>query len=805
MYKLFLKIATRYLLKNKLYSFINIFGLAIGIASFILVMLYVNYERSYDKFEGSERVHRVYMDYLEGDEWVAGDANSYIVSGPTLQNEFPEIQDFVRFRKMNGIVLTRDNAVFDHNTGALADPSYFSIFDRTLSKGNVQTALKEPYSMVLSETLAQKIFGTEDPIGKTLKMAGAGEEAFTVSGVMDGNVRNTHLKKDFLISFKTFYTWPVFERDWKYTWNQNEYYTYLQIDSNADVAALNEKIMAFEPKGLKNERHHLEPIEDIHLYSNKPYEAEINGSASSVKLLAIIAFITIILSWINYINLSTSKSLERAKEIGVRKVVGARRPQLILQSVVESGLLNIIALVMALIAVFILLPLFNRLVGQELKMDAPQILDLLPYLGFIMLGALLSAFYPAFVLSTYETTKVLKGKVLTTTQGLNLRRGLIIAQFLATITLLTGAFMANKQIRFLQDRPIGADLNNVVSLYGRVLDRENNSQLKGDFYTLCDEIRNNPLVDNVAAAQTFPGDDFSNLNSSFGVIFPNGKEDNKRIWYNYTVQPEYFDVMGMEFAAGAPFTQTASGHSNSIVINERFVRFMGVADPAELIGKTMRFWEQDWPIAGVVKDYHHLGLKTPIEPIIITHNRPMGNLLVKLRKGSLSVAGVTQALEQLEKSWYQMFPRSTFNYTFLDERFQLQYTEDKKFTTAFQIFTILAICIAALGLFGLTSYTVVQRKKEIGIRKVNGATIGQILSLLNRDFVKWVGLAFVAAIPISWYAMDQWLAGFVYRTSMSWWIFALAGVTALAIALITVSWQSFQAAMANPVEALKDE
>ncbi|MEM9144348.1 MAG: ABC transporter permease, partial [Bacteroidota bacterium] len=736
MYRLFLKIATRYLLKNKLYSVINIFGLALGIASFVLIMLYVNYERSYDTFTGSENVHRVYMDYLEGGEWVAGDANSYIVSGPTLQDEFPEIQDFVRFRKMNGIVLTRNNAVFDHNTGALADPSYFSIFDRTLSKGDLQTALEEPYSMVLSETLAQKVFGTEDPVGKTLKIAGAGDEAFTVSGVMEGTVKNTHIKKDFLISFKTFYTWPVFENDWKYTWNGNEYYTYLKVDPNADMVALNEKIMALEPKGLKNERHHLEPIADIHLHSNKPYEAEINGSANSIRLLAIIAFIAIILSWMNYMNLSTSKSLERAKEIGVRKVVGAKRSQLILQALVESGLLNTLAIILALGAVLALLPAFNAFVGQELELNATQIKGLIPYLGFIFLGGMGSAFYPAFVLSKYKATQVLKGGVQTSNSGLNLRRGLIITQFLATIVLLTGAFVAQKQIRFLQERPIGVELNKLLSLNGRVLNVENDSLVRAHFFTLVEEIKKNPGVAHATTAQTYPGADFGDLNSSFGVTFPDGRENDNRIWYNYAVQPDYFELMGMQFVAGGAFSQTASGKSNSIVINERFVRFMGVSDPETLMGKSLKFWEQDWPIAGVVKDYHHFGLKTAIEPLIMTHNKPMGNLLVKLEKGSASMAAITETLHKLEETWHTAFPRSTYNYTFLDQRFQEQYTEDKKFADAFRIFTALAILIASLGLFGLTSYTVMQRKKEIGIRKVNGATITQILTLLNTNFIK---------------------------------------------------------------------
>jgi len=804
MINLYFKIAIRYLQKNKLYSFINIAGLAIGIASFILIMLYVSYEKSYDKFEGSDNVYRVYMDYLEDDKYVPGDANAYIVSGPTLKSEFPEIQDFVRLRRVKGVVLLHNNTFFDNNTGALADPSYFDIFDRKLQKGDVKTALNEPYSIVLTPSLSKIIFGDQDPIGKTIIIA-AYNTNFTVTGILNGNPENTHIKNDFLVSFKTFYSWPVFENDWKYTWNQNEYYTYLKIDANANINQLNQKIMDFEPKGLKNERHHLEGIEDIHLHPNKPYEAETNGSANSIRLLSIIAFIIIMLSWMNYLNLSTSKSLERAKEIGVRKVIGARKPQLILQSLMESALLNIFAILLAIASVYLLLPVFNKLVGHDFRLDGTQLQNLLPYFGFMLLGTALSAFYPAFVLSNYKLTKALKGKLQTSSSSLSFRKVLIFGQFLATITLLVGAFVANKQINFLQDRPLGANINNIVALNGQVLDSESDSLRNHDFETFMSEVKKRPYVNDLTVAQTYPGDNFGNLNSNIGLRFPNGTEDTKRVWYNYAVQPNYFNLMSMDFAAGEAFPETSQERSNNIVINEKMAKFMGVTDMQNLIGKTMRFWNEDWNISGIVKNYHHFGLKSPIEPMIITHNKWMSNVLVKFDKTVDSFGGFTEAITQMEGKWKQIFPQSTFNYTFLDKKFEAQYNEDKKFSSAFQIFTILAILIASMGLFGLTSYTCIQRKKEIGIRKVNGATIGQILKLLNQDFIKWVGLAFIIAIPVSWYTMDKWLESFAYKTTISWWIFALAGITALLIALLTVSWQSFRAAVANPVEALKDE
>ncbi|WP_282160292.1 ABC transporter permease [Ulvibacterium marinum] len=805
MYKLFLKIATRYLLKNKLYSFINIFGLAIGIVSFVLIMLYVNYEYSYDTFEGSKDVQRVYMDYLEGGKYVPGDANTYIVSGPTLKEEFPEILDFVRLRRLSEIVLIQGNTIFDQNTGSLADPSYFEIFNRDLSKGDISKALSEPYSIVLTKPLAKKVFGDNDPMGKTLKIFDGRSPSFKVTGVLKDNPRNTHMKNDFLVSFASFYSWESFKGDWDFTWNQNMYFTYLKLDPMADANGLKEKIMGFKVEGLPNERHNIEPLEAIHLHSDKPYEAEANGSARRVQFLMAIALIIIVLSWLNYVNLSMAKSLERAKETGIRKVAGAQKPQIVLQSLLESLLLNFIAITIAAVIILIVLPLFNSYIGKELTLDFSTIMAFLPIIGFILMGTVVSGIYPAFVLSNYTPARALKGKIRTPKNGLTIRKALITGQFLATIVLLMGTIVVTKQIKFLQDQPIGADLDQVVAFNGQVLNTMPDSLFVNKLITFKNELDNFSFVEGTAGARTYPGGGYDNLNSSAGITFPDGTRDNTRITYNYSVDPAYFELMQLEFVAGEPFKETTNGRSNDIVMNEKFVRHMGISKMEDAVGKIVKFGGQDWIISGVIKDYHHFGLKTGIEPMMLMYESNRDNLLVRFNKNVSSTSSMTEAIGQIKDKWAALFPQSTFDYTFLDQKFEAQYNEDRAFGAAFQIFTILAMLIACMGLFGLTSYTCVQRKKEIGIRKVNGATIGQILSLLNKDFVKWVGLAFVMAVPISWYAMNQWLEGFAYKTSISWWIFALAGLTALTIALITVSWQSFQAAMANPVDALKDE
>lgn len=805
MYNLFLKIASRYLLKNKLYSFINIFGLAVGTACFILIMLYVDHEESYDTFKGSENIYRAYMDYLEGDKWIAEDANSYIVTGETLKENFPEVLDYSRLRYFNSAILLKDNEVYQHNRGSLADPSFLELFDLNLIQGDAQTALVEPYSIILTASLAKKLFGNESPMGRSLKLFTGNSPAFKITGILKENNRQTHIRNDFLVSFSTFRAWNAFEGDWDYTWNQNVYYTFLKIDPKTDPRQLKQKIMDFKIEALPFERHNIEPLQDIHLYSNKPYEAEANGSIQRVRFLFIIGLIVIMLSWLNYINLSTAKSMERAKETGIRKVAGAQKPQIIAQSLLESLLLNSVAIAIAIGVVFICLPYFNVFVGKELSFDIANVTQVLPLFGLILMGTIISGLYPAFVLSGYTPAKTLKGTVQTSSFGLNIRKVLIIGQFFATIILIVGTIMVNKQINFLKNQPTGADLEQVVALHWQVLNETTDSTLVHGLQAFKEELQNIPFVEGTATANAFPGGRYEDLNSSAGITFPDGRRDDKRITYNYAVSPEYFEVMGFEFVAGAPFRKNSQGFSNDIVMNEKFIRFMGISDSKEVVGQTVRFWDQDWTVVGVLKDYHHFGLKTGVEPMILRYAPSSNNILVKLNRSSIVQGGWGSAMGTIERSWNDIFPQSIFNYTFLDQNFEAQYKDDKAFGSAFQIFTALSILIASMGLFGLTSYTVLRRKKEIGVRKVNGATISQILSLLNKDFVKWVGIAFVFAIPVSWYAMNQWLQSFAYKTDLSWWVFALSGVLALLIALFTVSWQSFRAAIVNPVDTLRDE
>ncbi|WP_271782371.1 ABC transporter permease [Aquimarina algiphila] len=806
MYNLYFKIAIRYLLKNKRYSFINILGLAIGVASFILIMVYVNYENNYDKFTGSENVYRVYMDYKKGDHFIQGDAQTYNMAGPTFEKEFPEVLDYTRFYRLDKTTLKIKDKVIEETNGNVADPSYFEIFNQTLLKGDLATALVEPNSIVLTETVAAKLFGNDNPLGKTISVFWGDPTLATVTGIMKDIPENTHFKISYLLSYTTMKGWEAIDENQKIpNWNNNVFYTYLKLSPNADITALRKKIIESDFEDDPDERHNIEPIEDIHLYSNKPYEAELNGSVVRVKFLTAIAFIILILSWLNYINLSTTKSLERAKEIGIRKVAGAQKQQLIIQSLLESIILNMIAIIMAITIAIIILPLYNSFTGKALTFELASLINILPILGFILLGMMLAGLYPAMLLSNYSPSKALKGKIRTSASGLNIRKGLIITQFLATIVLLIGTIVVTKQINYIQKQPIGSDLNNIVAIHGEILNKKSDSLLIQDFTALSSEIRKLSMVKDVTTTQTYPGDGYENLSSFMGITHPDGIEEGNVVYYNYRVESNYFDLMDIEFLAGSTFLPNSKRNDRNLVINEKFAKEVGIANPKAAINQKVKFWDVEWNIIGVIKNYHHFGLKTPMQPVMIRYGKTRNNLLVKLDPEMASTIGYQNSLSQLQNVWEEVFPESTFNYTFINKKFQAQYEEDTKFSEAFKVFTALAIFIAALGLFGLTSYTCIQRKKEIGIRKVNGASIFKILKLLNIDFIKWVGIAFIIAVPIAWYAMNSWLENFAVKTNISWWVFILAGIMALGITLLTVSWQSFMAANGNPVDALRDE
>ncbi|WP_231481153.1 ABC transporter permease [Sediminibacter sp. Hel_I_10] len=788
-----------------MYSFINIFGLSLGIAAFIIISLYVGYEKSYDSFEGSDTVYRAYMDYIKGDTYEGGDAQTYNLSGPTLQKEFPEVIDNVRLYRLDKVTFVNQEKIIEQPNGALVDFSYFNIFNTELLEGDIN-AFKKPNTIVLSQSLAKKIFGDENPLSKTISVFYVSEIVLEVTGIMEDAPETTHMKLNYLISFETLENWDTLSGQAELNWNQNNFFTYLKVKETTNFEALQEKIKSKDIENDPDERHNIERLSDIHLHSDKPYEAEANGSSSRVKFLSVIAIIILILSWLNYINLSTVKSLERSREVGIRKVAGAQRSQLIFQSLIESFCLFFIALLVAVLLVITLLPVFNGFVGKSLVLGISNLKSLLPFVGLMILGSLLAGFYPALILSNFSPVKALKGKIVNSSKRLNIRKGLITVQFFATIILIIGTLVVAKQINFLKEQPIGVELSQVLAFKGLVLEAVPDSVLIKKIEVFENELSNLAFVDEVARASTYPGDGYDNLSSSVGIEYPDGTVDERQIFYAYGARPNYFNVVDIQFVAGQAFKASKKDNNlESIVINKKFAEQMGYPDADKIINKQVKLWGETCTITGVIEDYHHFGLKNEVQPLLIYQNQPDDNVLIKLNASSGSVAGMQSSLDKIETLYKSIFPNSTLNYTFLDKKFESQYDEDRKFGIAFQIFTVLAILIAALGLFGLTSYMALQRRKEIGIRKVTGASVFQILKLLNKDFIALIILALVIAIPVAWYIMGQWLQEFAYRTELSWWIFALSGVATIVIALVTVSFQSVKAATSNPVESLRTE
>ncbi len=805
MIRLFLKMAVRYLFKNKLYSFLNIFGLALGIATFIVISLYVSYERSYDTFQGSDQVARVYMDYAEGGNFVPGDAQTYNLSGPTLKNEFPEVLEQVRLYKLEKVTFVNGDKIIDQKNGVVADPSYFDIFNYPVLAGE-PSDFNRPNTVILSKTLATKLFGNQNAIGKTITVFYSSEVVLEVVAIFKDIPENTHFDTNFLISFETMKTWDPMIGQYKLNWNQNNFFTYLKLDKAVDFVSLQRKIIDSDFEQDPDERHNIEALRDIHLYSDKPYEAQANGSISRVRFLSAIAIIILILSWLNYINLSTAKSLERSKEVGIRKVAGAQRPQLMLQSLVESLLLNAIAIVFSLVLIFLLLPIFNDFIGKSLSLALIDSKSLVPFLLIIIVGTVLSGIYPAFVLSAFSPVKALKGKVNSSKTSLSLRKGLITLQFSATVVLIIGTIVVSNQLSFLRDQPIGAQLNQVISLKGEILKSQPDSISISQVRVLKNELLKLPFVEQVSNSQTFPGDGYDNLSSTVGIAGPDGIFKERQLFYIYGAAPNYFELLDVKFLAGGPFPLRNAGEEiNNIVLNETFAKILGYQNAADLVGKKVEFWDRERTVTGVIEDYHHFGLKNSIEPFIIWPYRGMDNILVKFNESSVSFSGLDIMLAQISRKWKEALPQSTLNYAFLDKKFEQQYTEDNKFGAAFKIFTALAILIAMLGLFGLTAFTTMQRKKEIGIRKVSGASVFQILTLINKEFLKWVAIAFVIAVPLSWYVMNSWLNEYAYKTNINWQIFLLAGFLVFLIAVVSVSSQALKAAITNPINSLRSE
>ena len=810
----YFRIAFRNLVKRKGYSFLNIIGLAIGMACCLLIFQYVAYERGYDEFPSrASDIVRLRLDSYQQGKLSWKSATVYPAFGPTMKKDFPEIEDFCRLYDANILLSNEEKHIkFSEQHGYFADPSFLPMFDVQMKEGDYKTALDGPDKIVLSESSAKKYFGTENPVGKLLTHRHPDyTRTYMVSGVFRDFPSHSHLKVDHLVSYATLRAITTNYGDTSNAAETNfgwyDFYTYLQLKPGTSASQLEAKFPAYCKKYMddggwfkaNNVHHeiHLIGLGDIHLYSNYNQEAEANGNGQSVSFLFIIAFFILGIAWVNYINLATARSLERAREVGVRKVMGAARSGLIIQFLVESVLLNLIALMIAFGITWLLTPYFNQLTGRE--GSAGFYLPLNYWMGFAAMfitGSLMAGIYPAFVLSAFRPVAVLKGLFKNTSKGVMLRKGLIVAQFATSVVLIAGTIIVYQQVNYMRRQQLGADINQTLVLKGALSQMD--SSYQASYLPFKQELLKIPGIKSVAASSDVMGREVYWTNGAWKM-----GDNNKGAvtLFNVGIDEDFIPSYNLKLLAGRNFSKELRGVQRPVLLNEKGARAMGFDDFEKSINEKFVSGGDTVTIIGIVANFHQEGLQKEINPMIF---RPAQNArnFYSLKMESASIGNTIAAIE---KTWSNYFPADPFDYFFLDQSFDSQYRTDKVFGKVFGGFAFLAIIIACFGLLGLSAYNVLQRTKEIGIRKVLGASVNHLLYILSKDFIVLVAFSFLIAAPVTWWIMHQWLEGFAYRVSVSFWVLIVSGVLAIIIALLTIVAQALKASLANPVKSLRNE
>ena len=812
MFRNHLRIALRNLLKRKGYSLINIAGLAMGITCCLLIFQYVAYERSYDSFPArADQIVRLRLDCYQKGKLAWQSATVYPAIAPAMKKDFPEVENFCRLIDAN-LLLSNDvkNIKFNETKGYYADPSSLDMLDIQLIKGDPKYALDGPDKIILSETTAKKYFGNEEAVGKRLTARSGQTAHYEVTGVFRDYPENSHLIINHLLSYSTLGKQLRLQGDTtnatETAWGWYDFYDYLQLKPGTDRQKLEAKLPAFCDRYINNkpgfktrnikDALFLIDLQDIHLRSNYNQEAEVNGDGKSVGFLFLIAFFIIAIAWINYSNLATARSMERAREVGVRKVLGALRRNLIVQFMVESFLLNSIAVLAAFLGVFLLTRSFNGLIGSVSTRNFSLPTDYwLLFTGLFLTGTFLSGIYPAFVLSGYHPIAVLKGLFKNTSKGLMMRKGLIIGQFATSVILIAGTIVVYQQVQYMRSQKLGANINQTLVLEGA--SSMNDSVYRNIFQPFKTELLREPGIKSVAASSSVMGKEIYWTN---GVVRVGVENMNAVTLYNLGVDYDFLPSYDLKLDAGRNFSKDFGTDNKAVLVNEKAAELLGFRNAEEALNQKI-IRADTMTIIGVVANFHQQGLQKGIDPILIMLTpdiREFYSLKVSSGDPKRTLAG-------LERSWNKYFPADPFNYFFLDETFNEQYKADLRFGKVFGLFAFLAILIACFGLLGLSAYNVLQRTKEIGIRKVLGASVQHLLFLLSKEFLVLVFISFFIAIPVSWWVMNNWLQDFAYRIQIQWWVYIMAIFLATLIALLTVSLQAFKAAVSNPVKSLRAE
>ena len=799
----YLKQTWRSLVKNKTYSILNIVGLSAGLICFAFIAVWVTDELSYDKFNKNyDRIVRV-TGIAKTESGVSESAVSSAPMAKALKDDYAEVENTVRFDMRGEIVRLKDKQLLE-DAILVTDPSFFDVFSFHLTRGDVSTALNEPYSIVLTKTAAKKYFGDADPMGQVLTInmydsAGLGAQ-YKVTGIMPDAPKNSHFTFNMLASFKTA---EVANPDILTVdgWGDASFYTYLLLKKGVDHKKFSQKISQFYGKYI-GERYDvwksiyfykLQPLADIHLKSQLEYEIAATGSITNVYIFSTIGFLILLLAGINYMNLATARSVSRVKEVGVRKVVGALRRQLTMQYLMEAVITAFIALIISLLACYLLQPLFFQLTGKNFSPFESPFLIIFLTVVTILLGVL-SGLYPAFIISGFKPASVLKGSFKSGTKGVFLRRSLLVSQFMITIILVSSIIVINSQMSYIKHKDLGYDKEALLFL--RV---NGNTEVINGFNAFKNDLASSPLISGITTSNSLLIAGLGSGGSKTVDINGNPLQVNTS---RLRVDADYMKVHGIRLLAGNDFTASAAGDTiRQIILNEQAVKRFGWKDPEAAIGKPFEMGNQKGIVRGVVNDFHFNSLQQAIEPLAIY---PIGDRFSRITVKA-DIKKVDQSISFIEKTWKKHFPSALFDYDFMDEQIGEQYAAEKKFAKIFLYFSVLSLVIACLGLYGLTAYSASQKVKEIGVRKVLGATVNNLAIMLSRDFLKLILVAFIIAVPIAWYMMNNWLTDFAYRTDISWWMFGAAGLLVLMIAIVTVSFQVIKAAVANPIQSLRTE
>ena len=798
MYKNYFKIAWRSMLRQKLYSFINIGGLAIGLTCFIMIFHDVQHELSYDRFyKDADQIYRIYQKQ-DGNVFLGSDYFAVTPAGlaPTLEKECPEVEAATTMREQSALLSFKKNNFWEK--GLYGDTDFFEVFAFQFIQGNPKTALQNPKSIVLTESLAKKVFGSKNPMGKSIIYQNG--DPYTITGIIKDPPGNISFKFSYIVDMQSS---EEYMRDIKAAkWNNNSFYTFLKLKKNADPHALEAKMPALIKKHVDygkdfpfKDKYLVNPISELHLQTNINFDIGLKGNPKYVYLFSLIAVIVLLLACVNYMNLAIARSIKRANEVGLRKVIGAVRGQLIGQFLSESILIAFLALILAMAFTQILLPLFGYLLERPIELNLFDNFYLIPGLILlVIIVGLISGSYPAIFMSSLQPIHALKGKLSRKLFGMKVQKFLIIGQYTTSIVLIISSLIIYRQFQFIQAKELGYNKDYVITVQLR------DWSLYKHFEKIKNECLKNPQILSLSASNSLP----TNIDSSTLIdIEDDDKEIDDLTIYRANVDYDYLDVFGIELVAGRNFSpKFKTDQEQSYLINETAARIIGWT-PEKAIGKYILSYSKKskYKVIGVVKDFHMHSMHMAIQPLMLKlrDKQYFSFISVKVRPEKLP-----QTMDILQKTMKKYSPYP-FEYAFLDDQFDQLYKDDTRLGEIFGFFTILSILIASLGLFGLAAFTAQQRTKEIGIRKVLGASIQNIMTILSKDFLTLVVFSFLLAIPIAWYMMHQWLQDYAYRVDIEWWIFALAGLSALIVAFFTISFQSLKAALANPVDSLKDE